>query len=48
MQWKKDYERTNSVYENEYSEGVPFYNLDKDIVSINDFKFLDNENSNPF
>ena len=47
-QWKKDYERINKVYENEHSEGVPFYNLDKDIESINDFKFLDNKNSTPF
>lgn len=47
-QWKKDYERINKVYENEHSEGVPFYNLDKDTEYIKDFKFLDNENSTPF
>ena len=47
-QWKKDYERINKVYENEHSEGVSFYNLDKDIESINDFKFLVNKNSTPF
>ena len=47
-QYKKDYEIINKVYENEHSEGVPFYNLDKDTEYIKDFKFLDNENSTPF
>lgn len=47
-QWKKDYDRINKVYENEEFEGVPFYNLDKGTESINDFKFLNNDNSTPF
>lgn len=47
-QWKNDYAMTNNVYKNRCSKGGPFYNLDKDMVSTNDFNFLDNENSSPF